>query len=367
MTPRERFLACMRFQPTDRPVLWEWVPWESTINRWMAEAGVSREQVLTWLGERDPEENTGVGFGMIPAFQERVVSEDKDTVTVSDRLGTIHRQFKNNPERSMPEFVAPPVKTPGDWKDIKRRFDPTTPERYPQDWNTHLARWKQHQPVLRLYGCVFNYYGGPSLFGFVRMLLGEEKVHYAFYDEPAMVHDMMETATEFAINVMSKALAEAPVTLVQFWEDMCYKSGSLLSPAMFREFMLPRYKRIADVIRRAGVDIIFVDSDGNVEQLLPLWIEAGINGVFPMEQAAGNDIHAYRKRFGRNLLMTGGIDKRALAAGPKAIDEELQRKIPLVLAGGYIPMLDHTIPPDVSYENFLYYWRRKKELLGLGK
>lgn len=129
--------------------------------------------------------------------------------------------------------------------------------------------------------------------------------------------------------------------------------------------MLERYKRITRVIREAGVDIIFLDSDGNIEELLPLWIEAGINGLFPMEQAAGNDILEYRKKYGKNLLMSGGIDKKALVRGRTAIDEELEAKIPLALEGGYIPTVDHGIPPDVPYENFLYYWNRKKEMLGI--
>jgi len=176
---------------------------------------------------------------------------------------------------------------------------------------------------------------------------------------------MMETATEFSMAMLRKALQEAPVTLVQFWEDMCYRGGPLISPDMFRTFMMPRYKRITDLIRSLNVDIIFVDSDGKVDELIPLWLESGINGVFPMEQAAGNDIHAYRRKFGRNLLMSGGIDKRALARGKDAIDQELKDKLSLVDKGGYVPTVDHSIPPDVSYDNFCYYWKQKKRLLGM--
>ena len=176
---------------------------------------------------------------------------------------------------------------------------------------------------------------------------------------------MMETATEFAVAVLPRALREAPVTLAQFWEDMCYRQGPLISPALFREFMLPRYRRITEAIRAAGVDIIFVDSDGDVSELIPLWLEAGINGVFPMEQACGNDLHAYRRRYGRELLMAGGLDKRALARGRRAIDDELQRQLPLAAGGGYVPTLDHAIPPHVGFEDFCYYWKRKKTLLGV--
>ena len=83
------------------------------------------------------------------------------------------------------------------------------------------------------------------------------------------------------------------------------------------------------------------------------------------KQAAGNDIAKYRKVYGKNLLMSGGIDKRALARGKRAIDSELEQKIPYALDGGYVPTIDHGIPADVPYENFAYYWQRKKELLGI--
>lgn len=142
------------------------------------------------------------------------------------------------------------------------------------------------------------------------MLMGPEASLYAFYDQPSLVHDMMETATEFAIIVLQKALREAPVILLQFWEDMCFRGGPLISPAMFREFMTPRYKRITQVVRDLGTDIIFVDSDGDVSELIPLWLESGINGVLPMEQAAGNDLRSYRRRYGRDLLCRGNRQAR---------------------------------------------------------
>jgi uroporphyrinogen decarboxylase len=322
---------------------------------------------MAWLDDCDARDTVYVDFSFLPPFDERVVAEDELTITRIDKMGMTFREFKDQPDMSMPQFVAPPVQSPADWRAIKRRLDPTLPERYPTDWLERVARWHEDQPILRVYGLVAAYYGGPSLFGFVRMLLGEEQVHYAFYDEPAMIEDMMETATEFAIAILPRALAEAPVTYVQFWEDMCGRNGPLISPTMVKQLMVPRYRRITDVVRAAGVDVIFVDSDGDVEPLIPLWLEAGINGVFPMEQAAGNDIANYQQRFGRDLVMTGGIDKRALAAGPDAIDAELAAKIPLAEQGGYIPTLDHSIPPDVSFRNLQHYWRRKKQMLNVSE
>lgn len=364
MDSNERFLACMRFQPVDRCPLREWGPWESTVQRWMKESGLSREAVLRYRDECDAENTTGIDHGMRPPFEERLVAEDEETVTKIDRMGLTCREFKKNPETSMPEFIGFPVKKPEDWPSVKRRFQ-ASEDRYPSDWTDRVARWKRENTTLRYYNMVASYYGGPSLFGFVRMLVGDEQVLYAFYDEPEMVEDMMETATEFAITMLQKALREAPLTYVQFWEDMCYRTGPLISPEMFKKYMVPRYRRITDLIRRHGIDVIFVDSDGCVADLIPLWIESGINGVFPMEQAANNDIHAYRRQYGKELRMMGGIDKRVLARGKDAIDRELADKLPLAEKGGYIPTLDHSIPPDVSWANFQYYWETKKSMLGM--
>jgi uroporphyrinogen decarboxylase len=176
---------------------------------------------------------------------------------------------------------------------------------------------------------------------------------------------MMEHNTEFVLDLLPRALDEAPLSAVFFWEDMCYRGGPLISPAMFREFMLPRYRRITDLVRSRGVDVIFVDSDGDVSQLIPLWLEAGINGVYPMEVAAGMDVAVLRQDYGRDLLMTGGIDKRVLVEGKEAIDRELRRVIPVAGKGGFVPHIDHAIPHDVPYANFAYYWEEKKRALGI--
>jgi uroporphyrinogen decarboxylase len=261
---------------------------------------------------------------------------------------------------SMPEHIEYPVKTRSDWEELKLRFNPDDPGRLPPDWQARCERWRADGPVIKFQG-----QRSPSLFGFVRELMGPERTLYAFYDEPGLVHDIMETNTEFILGVLRRVTETAPLTTVFFWEDMCYRSGPLISPKMFREFMLPRYKRITDFTRSQGIDRIFVDSDGDVSQLIPLWIEAGINGVYPMEVAAGMDVAKLRREYGQDLLMTGGIDKRVLAQGREAIDEELRRRMPVVEEGGYIPHLDHAIPHDVPYEAFVYYWKRKKEYLGI--
>ena len=360
MRPHERFLACMHFQEVDRVPLWEWGPWESTLRRWQRKelgAGNSPPQ----YAECDTRVLCGVDLWMLPRYEEKVLTEDEFFITRRTDRGVVHRRQKSPDEMSMPEFIEFPVKSRRDWDQLECRFDATDARRFPPDWPARCQGWNDEEPVL-----VFQGPRAPSLFGFVRELMGPERTLYAFYDEPTLVHDMMETYTVFVIGLLSRVIDSAPLTSIFFWEDMCYRSGPLISPEMFRTFMLPRYKRITELARSRGVDTIFVDSDGDVSQLIPLWIEAGINGVYPMEVAAGMDVQQLRKEYGQDLLMTGGIDKRVLAESRDAIDKELRLKMPVAEKGGYVPHLDHSIPHDVSYEAFAYYWRRKKEFLGIG-
>ena len=106
---------------------------------------------------------------------------------------------------------------------------------------------------------------------------------------------------------------------------------------------------------RHGLDIVMIDSDGNDWELLPLFIEAGVNVFTPLEIAAGMEPLALRERFPR-LALLGGIDKRALPLGRSHIRREIERKVPSLLAsGGFFPSLDHHVPADVSFENFCIY------------
>jgi uroporphyrinogen decarboxylase len=329
------------------------------LRRWQREA-LGENGKPPQFAECDAKLNCGVNLWMLPPFEHQVLKEDDRTITERNERGIVTRSLKDPDGMSMPEHLEYPVKTRQDWKRLKKRFEPAAAARFPADWAERCARWKEQSPVL-----LFQGPRSPSLFGFVRELMGPQRALCAFCDDPELVEDMMETSTELALGVLPRALAQAPVTTLYFWEDMCYKAGPLISPAMFRRFMTPRYKRITEFARGRGIDVIMVDSDGNVEQLIPLWLEAGVNGVYPMEVAAGMDARSLIRQYGRDLLMTGNIDKRALARDRKAIDKELKAKIPLAEKGGFIPHIDHAIPHDVPYANFAYYWERKKALLGL--
>ena len=359
MTSHDRFFECMHFRPLDHVPLWEWWPWKSTLWRWQHE-GLGEGNTPPQFAECENQVQCGVNLWMLPPYEKQVIREDDEFITRMTERGVVERRQKSPDVMSMPERIEFPVKNRTDWKALAPRFLASNPGRFPIDWNDRCRRWLEEGPVL-----VFQGPRSPSLFGFVRELMGHERVLLAFYDDPGLIHEMMETYTEMILGMLPKAINEAPLSSIFLWEDMCYKAGPLISPAMFREFMMPRYRRITDLARSLGCDTIFVDSDGDVSELIPLWLESGINGVYPMEVAAGMDVAKLRNEYGHDLLMTGGIDKRSLAGSREAIDAELARRIPVAEKGGYIPHLDHSIPHNVPYEAFVYYWEKKKEMMGI--
>jgi uroporphyrinogen decarboxylase len=145
---------------------------------------------------------------------------------------------------------------------------------------------------------------------------------------------------------------------------MAYRAGPLVSPRTFDEFFVPCYMAVMDEARKHGCTLSCVDCDGNIHDLVPGWLKTGVNIMFPCEVAAGTDMFRMRREFGREVRLQGGIDKKAVAAGRKAIDRELGRIAPLLEQGGFIPHLDHLVPPDISFADYQYYREQKKKLIG---
>jgi uroporphyrinogen decarboxylase len=185
-----------------------------------------------------------------------------------------------------------------------------------------------------------------------------------FLDDPEFIGEMVEFWTEFVSKTMRRVLDAGVLDHLGMSEDMAYKEKSMISPAMARKFLAPAYRRWVKEARQGGVPIIDMDSDGKVDELIPIWIESGINVCDPIEVAAGNDINAYRRQFGRSMAYRGGVDKRCIAKGGREIEEELARLEPVVKSGGYIPGCDHGVPHDVSWPDFVRYARLLAELTG---
>jgi uroporphyrinogen decarboxylase len=372
MTPRERYLATMKFGAPDRIPFEPGWPRKSTRERWYAD-GLTRDQewfdvLCAEIGlEREqtqPVVQPGVNFRMMPMFEEKVLEHKDGHYIVQDWMGNITEisdQFDYTYIRNAIDFVTRkwhkfPVENRDDFERMKKRYNPDEPGRYPADFPARVRAMKNRDYVTRIG------FSGP--FWQLREWCGFEPLCMLFLEDPDFVHEMVDFWTDYTSRTMARAIETGVVDALHLSEDMAYKEKSMISPAMAREFLLPSWTRWVKEAKAGGVEIVDMDSDGKVDELIPLWIEAGIDVCDPIEVAAGNDICAYRRTYGRKIAFHGGIDKRCIAKGGKVIEDELARNAPVVRGGGFIPSCDHGVPPDIAWRDFIHYSRCLAELTG---
>lgn len=373
MTPRERYLESLLFGKPDRFTLTPGHPRESTLAMWrqqgLPEGADYYETVLDLLRlEPEPKRempDLDVSFKMMPQFEEKVLEHRDGHYVVQDWMGAITEisdRYDYTYIRSAKDFVTRkwhkfPVESRKDWEKMAWRYDPKTPGRHPEDLDARCAALKDRDDVLRIH---FN---GP--FWQLREWLGLENLCTMMIEDPDFVQEMIDFWTDFASRTMAPVLERVTPDQVGFSEDMAYKAHSMVSPAMVRRFLVPAYDRWVSEARASGCELIFMDSDGHIGELIPIWIEVGINCCGPVEVAAGNDIVAYRQAFGKKMAYTGGIDKRAIAKGGEVMEEEVLRVVPpLLKEGGVIPGCDHGVPPDISWPDYVAYARLLARLTG---
>ena len=364
MTPRKRFLETVLYGRPDRIPLEPGQGRRSTRENWYRQ-GLPRhvkdiyefayQQVggtLEWpcAGEDFP-----VSERMVPEFEEKVIERRENTQVVQDWKGNIceiSNEFTTEYLRSAIDFVTRrwikcPVETRADWADMKRRYDADDPRRLPQDAAAVGRRLENRDwPV------TFSF-SGP--FWQLREWMGFEGLCRAFYDDAELVREMIGFWQAHVARLLERAFDYVTPDEVRISEDMAYKGHAMISPSMTREFLLPAYRQWGAIIRGAGVPVFSVDSDGYIGELIPIWMEAGVNLLEPMEVAAGNDLATYRREFGGKVAFRGGVDKRAMAKGGAVIEAEMKRLEPVIRGGGYIPCCDHGVPADVSWPDFLHY------------
>lgn len=370
MTPRERFLAVMEYQPLDRLPNHEVGVWGQTIDRWQQEGLDIYNLHWDWFtGEEalnmDPREYIPVNFGMLPGFEEEVLEQTDRYVIKRQWNGIVTKALiegtAHGTRASMDEYMDFPVKNRNDFQSLKKRFIDTHQGRYPPQWETLLLPgWKERKhPLVLGRNC--------STLGFywrAREWMGTEGLSYAWYDQPVLMQEMMEFIADFTIEVSLPVLSKITPDYIFFNEDMAMKTGPLLSPKTYRTFIFPHMRRLVDFYKSHGVGYFVVDTDGNSEPLIPLLLEAGVDALWPIERAADSQDPLFlRKKYGRQLRLWGGVDKRELSKDKQAIEKHLHTLLPLVEDGGYIPTIDHTVPPDISLDNFNYYMKRKMDML----
>ncbi|MBS7624573.1 hypothetical protein KEJ29_03220 [Candidatus Bathyarchaeota archaeon] len=380
LSVRERFFEVAFFGKPDKIPLSLWEIRPATLKRWWSEGlpyglsaskyfrfdvyGLNSVNIISHPSEGfkwEPSE-TLVNLGPIPPFEYRVLREDERYRIWIDSLGVTQIGFQEDWKDGWSGFATRtfidfPVKTRSDFENIRKRYNPNSPERYPPKWREMAKRLNERG---RAY-LVSMSFSGP--FWWIRDMMGLERTLISFFKEKDLIHDILDLYVEFHSKTLERALEEVEVDYVILNEDMAYKHGPMISPALFRDRLSPTYREIIDFLKSNGVKVIFVDSDGNLEPLLPDLLETGVNGITPCEVAAGMDVNILRRKYPK-LIMMGGIDKRKLASSKGDIDQEVSRVSPVIKSGGYFPGVDHAVPPDVSFENFQYFLNLLRKVCG---
>lgn len=353
---RQRFVRVLAGREVDRAPFMKVFGGVNKIHpRWEKERpGIGRDidRLLRFEGLGRGWASTPVKLALCDVGAGQVIEENSERTVRRFKDGTVHAIFKAG-EEFVRHTVEYPVKGRSDWERIKGEFmNADDPGRFPADWKDLVAAYRVRDYPLQLTHA--------GVYGFVRKMMGDEALAYAFYDDPAMVHDMMDTYTDLAIAIWAKETADVDYDLIECWEDMAGRNGSLISPAMFREFLKPNYLKIARFARRHGIGIILVDCDGFVEDLVELWVECGVTASYPFEAQSGNDVERVRRRF-PDFGVIGALNKNAMAQGRSAIDAEMRKARRLIELGRCIPGPDHLVLSDVSWENYRYFmeqlWR----------
>ena len=356
MNNSTRFLKTMRFEPVDHPPLAAGGAWASTIERWRQEGLPKGVGLDEYFGlEEFSSRPVGIETLLYPPFEERILEETGDYVIRISQRGVKERNYKHG--NSMPEHLQYPIKGRADLAWLRDRLDPEAPGRVQATWLAAARRMRDDGALL--------FCNGGTYFAFLNEHMGTEPLMYAYFDSPDFIHEVNDLLCTLCERALTAVLPEFKLDCIGYHEDMAYKNGPLISPGMFSEFMTPYYRRIARIGDRHGIDIRWMDSDGDIRQLIPLWLECGVNLFAPMEVAAGMDVVSLCAEYGKDILMMGGFDKRILAAGRREITRELERIRPVIEDGGYVPGCDHGIPHDVSFENYCCFIDGLKVIYGM--
>ena len=288
---------------------------------------------------------------------EEELREDAPTYFIRrDRDGWVRKYHKNSP---LVEGLTPVISCEEDWARLKEKT------------KAALAAHCTRENALKFYG---RYSEGCKNGDFVirfrlngffwtpRDLFGVEEHLMAFYDYPALLHDINRFILDTYLAQMDIILDIITPNIILLEEDLSGKDGPMISPACFDEFVGAYYREVVPFLKSRRVSHVFVDTDGDFRTLIPNFIKFGIDSFLPLDVNAGVDIVALRAQF-PDIKLLGGFDKLQIQDGPQAIDREFERLLPVIRGGGYLPSCDHQPAPSTSLENYKYYLKRLREVM----
>lgn len=384
MNNRDRALAVLRYQKYDRLPLVHFGFLRETLERWYQEGHITEEE-RQHCGDGNPVEDSvakklGFDFSwqtmfypnslLRPGFESKVVAEFPDgSKHIRNHLGVVEMQAPG--AGSIPGEIDHLLKDRASWEEHYRPRLQWCPECV-----TETDFWHEGQSYRFDKGGLEVLKAGQrdrplglhcgSLYGNFRSLVGVEGTSYLLIDDEPLFDEILNTIAGICYRNTEYALASgAQFDFGHFWEDICFKNGPLVNPTIFAEKVGPHYRRITQLLHRYGIDIVSLDSDGCIDTLLPIWLENGVNTMFPIEVGTWHSsIGPWRAQYGKALRGVGGVDKRVFSRDRAAVDAEIKRLRPLIDLGGYIPCPDHRLPGDNQFELVWYYCDRMRQLVG---
>ena len=271
--------------------------------------------------------------------------------------GALTRQVRENDVTySMPEFIRFHVRDRKSWEFYRDR---TTPgDRWPAE---------RIDQACRIYADRSRPANVPvgSTFGLLRGLMGPYAASTMLYDDPYLVHEILEWQLWLFETYVVPVIERVRPEILSTGEDCCFNHGMLLSPQHFEEFCAPYYRRVCEVARDCGADMVTIDTDGNAMEFVGVVEKYGVNALHPFEVKAGNDLFLLRQKHPRFVLM-GWLEKETVNEGnTHLIEPEIMSKVPPLLEhGGYFPNGDHGIQPLVTFENLCKFMTLLHEVCG---
>lgn len=384
MNHRERMLAVLNYRSYDRLPVVHFGFWTETLAKWAQEGHLSEELARGWR-DNTPEEleiNKLLGFdanwsvcfgtrtGLYPGFEPEVVKvfpDGSQHVRNSDGVVVLTRPDAG----SIPAEIKHLLEDRESWEEHYRHRFVWSEDRITscnvrtdtgwKSWGNGGLDFLRNDRRDEMYGI----YCG-SLFGNLRNILGVEGSCYLQADDPELFCEIITLNADIAYRNLEYVLAAgAKFDFAHIWEDICYKNGPLITPAVFAEEVGPHYKRLTDLLHRYDIDIVSLDCDGLIDALLPIWLENGVNTMFPIEVGTWNaSIAPWRAQYGKELRGVGGMNKVVFSRDRAAIDAEIERMRPLVALGGFIPCPDHRIAPDAKWDLVRYYADQMRHVFG---
>ena len=370
MTNRERALGILHYKPIDRMPAVHFGYWQELLDEWVQQKKIpaSVAEGLTDGNEKDRELDRLIGWDfnwytvvapkneLFPFFKSKVLEVLPDG----------SRRIQNS--RGLITRIKPGVTSIAAEDDylLKNReafetlYKPKMqflPERIDLDyWKKFNDTRPQDIPVGLHLG---------SILGEIRNMVSVTGLSYLMYDEDEeLLADIVDTYAEMQYKCAEKVLETgAKFDFAHYWEDICFKNGPLLSPAIFDELCAKHYKKRNELCHRFGIDLISLDCDGVTGALQSTWMENGVNVLFPIEVGVwGDQFAAARERFGARQRGVGGMDKTALRKDKAAVDAEIERMESLASLGGFIPCPDHRLMPGTKFELVQYYAEQVKKI-----